>query len=95
MTRIALLAAVAAVTTAVSVQVAGAFPAAPLTQVTQPTVEKVTFWGRPFPYHYSWSLVQACTRYETVETAKGPVTKRVWVCDAYGRRGGAVVSYRN
>jgi hypothetical protein len=93
MNRNALLMAVAVITLGASGQVAAAFPAAPLTQVTQPAVEKVTFWGRPFPYHYSWSLVQACTRYETVETAKGPVTKRVWVCDVEHRD--AVVSYRN
>lgn len=94
MIRNALLATVTAVTLGASVQFAFAFPAAPLTSVSQPAVEKVTFWGRPFPYYYNWSLVRACTRYETVETAKGPVTKRVWVCDV-GQRGGPVVSYRN
>lgn len=94
MTRNAVLTAVSAVMLAASVQVASAFPAASLTQVAKPPVEKVTFWGRPFPYHYNWSLVRACTRYETVETARGPVTKRVWVCDVH-QRTGAVVSYRN
>ncbi len=94
MTRNAVLTAVTAVTLAASVQVASAFPAASLAQVSQPAVEKVTFWGRPFPYYYNWSLVRACTRYETVVTSRGPVTKRVWVCDVH-QRGGAVVSYRN
>lgn len=93
MSRNTLLVAGAAAAFAASVEIAAAFPIAPLPTVAQPAIEKVTFWGRPFPYYYSWSLVQACTRYETVETPKGPVTKSVWVCDA-GRRE-AVVSYRN
>ena len=93
MTRKVFLAAVIAVTLGASTQLASAFPAARLNAVSQPGIEKITFWGRAFPYQYNWSLVRACTRYETVETSRGPVMKRVWVCNA--GRGGAVVSYRN
>lgn len=94
MTRKAILATVAVVALGASTQFAAAFPAAPLTAATQPTVEKVTFWGHAFPYQYNWSLVRACTRYEAVETPRGPVMKRVWVCTV-NPRGEVVVSYRN
>lgn len=94
MTHKALLTATIAVFVGTSVQFASAFPAAQWSTLSQPAVEKVTFWGRSFPYHYSWSLAEACTRYETVETPRGPVTKRVWVCSVNGPRD-AVVSYRN
>lgn len=93
MIRKVLLATIVAATLGASIQLASAFPAAPLHIVAQPRAEKVTFWGHPFPYHYNWSLVRACTRYETVETPRGLITKRVWVCNV--GRGGAVVSYRN
>jgi hypothetical protein len=46
----------------------------------QSNLQQVSFWGRPFPYGYNWSLVRACTRYEPVETAHGTRTQRVWVC---------------
>jgi len=48
-------------------------------------VQQVTFWGRPFPYGYNWSLVRACTRYLPVETAQGTRLQRVWVCRAKWR----------
>jgi hypothetical protein len=38
------------------------------------------FWGEAFPYGYRWSLVRACTRYEPVDTARGVVMEKVWVC---------------
>jgi len=43
-------------------------------------VEKVSFWGRAFPYRYNWSRVRACTRFVPVETARGPRLQRIWVC---------------
>jgi hypothetical protein len=49
-------------------------------------VHQVTFWARPFPYFYNWSLVRACTRYEPVETARGTRLQRVWVCREKSRR---------
>lgn len=94
MSRKVLLAITVAATLGASSQFASAFPAAPLQSLAQPRVEKVTFWGRAFPYRYNWSLVRACTRYETVETSRGPVMKRVWVCTV-NPRGEVVVSYRN
>ena len=41
----------------------------------------VTFWGEPFPYGYSWSVVRACARYLTVGGPRGPRVERVWVCN--------------
>jgi hypothetical protein len=93
MTRKVLFASVAAVAFGASVQFASAFPVTPMAAATHSHVAKVTFWAQPFPYRYNWSLVQACTHYETIETPRGPVMKRVWVCSV-GRRE-AVVSYRN
>jgi hypothetical protein len=58
-----------------------ALPAAPLHAVkADPVIQQVAFWGRPFPYRYNWSLVRACTRYETIETPRGPRLHRIWVC---------------
>lgn len=77
----ALLAVVASFALSASAGSGMAFPAAPLHAAQNlPRVQKVTFWGRPFPYGYNWSLVRACTRYEPVETAKGTRLQRVWVC---------------
>lgn len=84
-----------AATTAIALFVSGgagvAFPVTPMQAGPTAAVTKVTFWGEAFPYGYSWRLARGCTRYETVETSRGPVTQRVWVC---GSRRGRVVSYR-
>jgi hypothetical protein len=63
-----------------------AMPAAPLQAVKADTViQRVTFWGRPFPNRYNWSLARACTRYETIETPRGPRLHRIWVCAGRNR----------
>jgi hypothetical protein len=85
------LAATAAVVLFVSAGASHAFPIAPIDMVRPANATKVTFWGQPFPYGYRWSLARACMRYETIETSRGRVTQRVWVC---GRHREAVVSYR-
>jgi hypothetical protein len=82
--RTVVLACAAAIALMVSAAPGMAFPAAPL-PVQTAGVEKVTFWGRPFPYRYNWSLARACIRYVPVETARGPVMRRVWVCDEHYR----------
>jgi hypothetical protein len=48
---------------------------------TSSIVQKVTFWGEPYPYGYNWSVERACTRYEQVETEHGTRMERVWVCE--------------
>ena len=68
-----------------------AFPAAPMQAALPAAITKVTFWANSFPYGYNWSRQRACTRYETVETGRGPVTQRTWVC---GQRREVVVSYK-
>ncbi len=101
MTHKAILAAVAAVGLLAFSGASNAFPVAPIQADTaaglqHPNVQQVTFWGRAFPYGYTWSVTRACTRYVPVETARGTVMRRVWVCGRYGHyRNGAVVSYRN
>jgi hypothetical protein len=45
------------------------------------TVQHLGFWGEPFPYGYRWSLVRACSRYESEETSHGTKWHHVWVCD--------------
>jgi len=86
-----LLAATAAIALFISAGAGVAFPAAPMQTVQPTSITKVTFWARSFPYGYRWSLARACTRYESVETSRGPVIQRVWVC---GHRRDTVVSYR-
>jgi hypothetical protein len=86
-----LLAATAAIALFVSTGAGVAFPVAPMQVGPTTAVTKVTFWGEPFPYGYRWRVARGCTRYETVETSRGPVMQRVWVC---GPRRGRVVSYR-
>lgn len=95
MNRRILLATLSAMALCLTVQAAPAFPIIGTPQASQATLQKVTFWARSFPYRYNWSLVRACTHYETVETPRGPVVRRVWVCDLPARRSRAVVSYRN
>jgi hypothetical protein len=91
MTHKLVLVAAAAMALVASVGAGVAFPVAPMQAAPTAAVTKVTFWGKSFPYRYRWSLARACTRYETVETSKGPVMERVWVC---GQRRGRVVSYK-
>jgi hypothetical protein len=52
--------------------------------------KKVTFWGYPFPYRYSWGRARTCTRYVLVETPRGVRYQRIWVCSP----GGPVGRYR-
>lgn len=40
----------------------------------------ISFRGETFPYRYNWSIRRACTRYEPVETARGTILRRTWVC---------------
>lgn len=89
MTNKVLLAAAAVIALFASVAVAAAFPVAPIHAAPAEVVQKITFWGKPFPYGYRWS--RSCTRYEMVETSRGPVMQRVWVC---GHSRDAVVSYK-
>lgn len=91
MTHKVFLAATAAIALFVSAGAGVAFPVAPMQAAPTTAVTKVTFWGESFPYGYRWSLARACTRYETVETSRGPVMQRVWVC---GQRRGGMVSYK-
>lgn len=63
-----------------SPNVALAFPISSPAALHDGLVRKVTFWGHPFPYGYTWSLARACTRYIPVETAHGVRSERVWVC---------------
>jgi hypothetical protein len=70
----------AAIALYVSVGSCVAFPANPIQSVESSSVQRVTFWGRPFPYRYNWSLVRACTRYELLDGARGPRMHRIWVC---------------
>ena len=81
MQKVILAAAVATVVLA-GASSSQAFPAGPVhADRTGPyAVQQVTFWARPFPHGYRWSLVRACTRYVPVETAHGTRTQRVWVC---------------
>jgi hypothetical protein len=89
MTNKVLLVAAAAFALFASVGTGAAFPVAPLQVTPTETAQKVTFWGKPFPYGYRWS--RSCTRYEWIETSRGLVMQRVWVC---GNRREAVVSYK-
>lgn len=91
MTHKVFLAATAVITLFVSAGAGAAFPVAPMQAASTTAVTKVTFWGEPFPYGYRWRVARGCTRYETVETSRGPVMERVWVC---GHRRGRLVSYR-
>jgi hypothetical protein len=89
MTNRLLLAAAAAAFVVSASGAALALPVAPLHAVHTPAVTKVTFWGKPFPYGYAWRA-RSCSRLVTIETSRGPVTRRVYDCSSDGR----VVSYR-
>lgn len=94
MTHKVFLAATAATFLFVSAGSGVAFPVAPMRTAEPTGVSKISFWGKPFPYRYRWSLARACTRHEPVETSRGPVMKRVWVCVQRPGRRETVVSYR-
>jgi hypothetical protein len=59
-----------------------AFTSAPVTLVRGLSdIHQITFWGRPFPFGYTWSRVRACTEYTPIETENGRTRwQRVWVC---------------
>jgi len=59
---------------------ASAGPAVGPHKISAPVAESVSFRGTAFPHYYNWSRVRACTRYEHVETPRGIVLSRVWVC---------------
>jgi hypothetical protein len=42
-------------------------------------IERVSFWGRPYPYGYRYRP-SGCVRHVRVDTAWGPRWERVWVC---------------
>ena len=45
---------------------------------SQPGLQRVSFFGRPYPYGYTgWG---PCLRYVEVETRWGVRVRRVWVC---------------
>ncbi|SHJ85341.1 hypothetical protein SAMN05444159_1690 [Bradyrhizobium lablabi] len=47
-------------------------------QAKAATASPVSFWGRPFPYGYTgWG---PCVRYERLETERGIIFRRVWIC---------------
>lgn len=85
------LAVTALIVLFVSCGIGQAFTTASMLAAAPAAVTRVTFWGNSFPYGYSWSRQRACTRYETVETGRGPVTQRFWVC---GQRREVVMSYK-
>jgi hypothetical protein len=42
----------------------------------------ISFWGRPYPYGYAgWG---PCVRYERIETERGIMSRRVWICSRSG-----------
>ena len=42
-------------------------------------IDRVSFWGEPYPYGYAY-LHNPCIRYFRIETARGWRWKREWVC---------------
>lgn len=87
MVRKGLTAAAALVALSVSAGSGLALPVAPLHEASSVVgAQAVTFWGRVFPYQYTWSLTKACTRYVPVETGRGMRLRRVWVCRDKWRR---------
>lgn len=82
---------VAAITTSAitpylsTAQAAPIAPAAIAKQITTP-VELASFWGWSFPVGYRYYPEQCYARV-AVETPKGVVWKRVWICTEPGGRG--------
>jgi hypothetical protein len=80
------LAAAGAAGICVSASLASTIFAAPisvpvLATATTPQVEKVTFWGEPFPYGYvRRDRPLACSVWQRIETPSGPRYRRVPTC---------------
>ena len=51
---------------------------------TGTSVERVSFWGRTFPYGYAYHRGQ-CYLYVWEETPRGIVKRRVWICEPLPR----------
>ena len=47
--------------------------------------EKITFWGKPFPYRYA-RRKNSCEQYRQVDTPQGLVWESKWVCGPRGAR---------
>ncbi len=58
----------------------------PMTALIGPPVKFVSFWGKPFPFGYAYFPGQ-CYLHVRVETRKGWVWRRVWICTELGGRG--------
>jgi hypothetical protein len=58
-----------------------AAPIAPaaMTELSNPPVKLVSFWGRAFPWGYAYYPGQ-CYTYIPVDTPTGQVWRRVWIC---------------
>src|SRR5580704_14024302 len=46
--------------------------------VIAPAIERVSYWGEPYPYGYRWRL--GCLRHVAEETPWGRRWHLVWVC---------------
>jgi hypothetical protein len=71
-----------------SLGVASAAPIAPaaMTALSSPPVKLVSFWGRAFPWGYTYYHGQ-CYTYVQVETPTGYAWRRVWICTETDGRG--------
>jgi len=69
------------------VGVACAAPIAPaaMTELASPPTTVVSFWGRSYPYGYTYYQGQ-CYTYVQVETPTGYAWRRVWICTETGGR---------
>ena len=86
MMKIAIRLSAVGVITAFTVS-ANLLPVSPSAVGHEAATRKVTFWGYPFPYGYTWSRRRPCTRYVLIETPRGVRYQRMWVCSP-GRRVG-------
>lgn len=78
---------VAVLTTIIAGLTAGhAAPVVPLAlkAPTEASVDRVSFWGRTFPYGYAYRRGQ-CYLYVWEETPRGIVRHRVWICEPLPR----------
>jgi hypothetical protein len=66
---------------------ANAAPMAPsaITARVSAGINLVSFWGLPFPFGYAYRPGQ-CYKEMPVDTGKGVVWKRVWICTEPGGR---------
>jgi hypothetical protein len=64
-----------------AVSPAHAAPVAPAALKAPPdaSVDRVSFWGKPFPYGYAYRRGQ-CYLYVWEETPRGILRRRVWIC---------------